>query len=86
MTSIKEIKSGTHVFLPLTETEQRVVPSHLTYKILMAWKEDAHDWLEDHLVFEDDWFSLYVENVQGDYEYYYFAQESDAVRFMLTWL
>lgn len=85
MNVMKEIKLSTHTFLPLTEAEQQVVPSQLTYKILKAWNEDAHDWLEDQLVFDQDWFSLYVENVRGDYEYYYFAQEADAVRFMLTW-
>ena len=82
---MKEIKLSTHTFLPLTPAEQAMVPSHMIYKIMMKYNDDAHDWLEEQLRFDQDWFSLYVENVQGDYEYYYFAQEADAVRFMLTW-
>lgn len=85
MNVMKEIKLSTDTFLPLTEAEQQVVPSHMIYKIMMKYNDDAHEWLEEQLVFEDDWFSLYVENVRGDYEYYYFAQEADAVRFMITW-
>ena len=82
--NMKEVKLSTDTFLPLTEAEQQVVPSHLTYKILKTWNEDAHDWLEDQLVFDQDWFSMTtIGNL--DYEYYYFRDRSDAVRFMITW-
>lgn len=81
---MKEIKLSTDTFLPLTEAEQQVVPSHMVYKIMIKYNDDAHDWLEDQLVFDQDWFSMTtIGNL--DYEYYYFAQEADAVRFMLTW-
>lgn len=78
---------STHdVFLPITPDDQVLagMGGHQLFKIRIRYQPEAHAWLEHDLQFDIDWFSL-LDIQDHDYEYYYFVDESQAMRFLLTW-
>ena len=81
---MEEIQLSSDMFLPITPDDP-VDAQRMPYKIIMPWRLQQFDWLNSQLKFDQDWFS-WVDPRDVDMEIYYFAQESDAVRFVLTWL
>ena len=83
MNVMEDMQLSSQVFLPITPDDP-VDVARMPYKILMPWQLKHYDWLNAHMKFDQDWFS-WVAPGNVDMEIYYFAQESDAVRFWLTW-